>query len=87
MFRPKPMLPIGDRPILWHILKTYAHSGFAERWLRNPPLMKWKLKIRGEMTAEKKEAQWRAKGDGVDSRDGNFWLFITAAARARRESD
>ena len=26
-FRPKPMLPIGDRPILWHIMKTYAHHG------------------------------------------------------------
>jgi glucose-1-phosphate cytidylyltransferase len=29
-FRPKPMLPIGDRPILWHIMKTYSHYGFNE---------------------------------------------------------
>lgn len=29
-FRPKPMLPIGDRPILWHIMKTYAHYGFKD---------------------------------------------------------
>jgi glucose-1-phosphate cytidylyltransferase len=29
-FRPKPMLPIGDRPILWHIMKTYAHYGHKE---------------------------------------------------------
>jgi glucose-1-phosphate cytidylyltransferase len=29
-FRPKPMLPIGERPILWHIMKTYAHYGFKE---------------------------------------------------------
>lgn len=29
-FRPKPMVPIGDRPILWHIMKTYAHYGFKE---------------------------------------------------------
>ncbi len=29
-FRPKPMVPIGDRPILWHIMKTYAHHGFRE---------------------------------------------------------
>jgi glucose-1-phosphate cytidylyltransferase len=27
-FRPKPMVPIGGRPILWHIMKTYAHYGF-----------------------------------------------------------
>jgi glucose-1-phosphate cytidylyltransferase len=29
-FRPKPMVEIGGRPILWHIMKTYAHSGFRE---------------------------------------------------------
>ena len=25
--RPKPMVYIGDRPILWHIMKIYAHFG------------------------------------------------------------
>ena len=29
-FRPKPMLPIGGRPILWHIMKIYASQGFTE---------------------------------------------------------
>jgi len=29
-FRPKPMVEIGGRPILWHIMKFYAHSGFRE---------------------------------------------------------
>jgi len=29
-FRPKPMVPIGGRPILWHIMKTYAHYGHKE---------------------------------------------------------
>ena len=29
-FRPKPMLPIGPRPILWHIMKTYACHGHTE---------------------------------------------------------
>jgi NDP-sugar pyrophosphorylase family protein len=24
-FRPKPMVPIGGKPILWHIMKSYAH--------------------------------------------------------------
>jgi glucose-1-phosphate cytidylyltransferase len=28
--RPKPMVEIGDRPILWHIMKHYAHFGFTE---------------------------------------------------------
>jgi glucose-1-phosphate cytidylyltransferase len=25
---PKPMVPVGQRPILWHIMKGYAHHGF-----------------------------------------------------------
>jgi glucose-1-phosphate cytidylyltransferase len=28
--RPKPMVEIGGYPILWHIMKIYAHSGFRE---------------------------------------------------------
>jgi glucose-1-phosphate cytidylyltransferase len=28
--RPKPMVEIGGRPILWHIMKLYAHYGFNE---------------------------------------------------------
>lgn len=27
-FRPKPMVDIGDRPILWHIMRTYGYYGF-----------------------------------------------------------
>lgn len=27
---PKPMIPIGPFPILWHIMKTYAHFGHKE---------------------------------------------------------
>jgi glucose-1-phosphate cytidylyltransferase len=29
-FRPKPMVPIGERPILWHIMKIYAHFGHKD---------------------------------------------------------
>ncbi len=29
-FRPKPMVPIGHKPILWHIIKLYSHHGFKE---------------------------------------------------------
>jgi len=28
--RPKPMVKIGDKPILWHIMKIYAHYGFKD---------------------------------------------------------
>lgn len=28
--KPKPMIEIGDKPILWHIMKYYSHFGFNE---------------------------------------------------------
>jgi len=28
--RPKPMVEIGGKPILWHIMKIYSHYGFNE---------------------------------------------------------
>jgi glucose-1-phosphate cytidylyltransferase len=28
--RPKPMIEIGGKPILWHIMKIYSHYGFNE---------------------------------------------------------
>ena len=28
--KPKPMVEIGGRPILWHIMKIYSHYGFKE---------------------------------------------------------
>jgi glucose-1-phosphate cytidylyltransferase len=27
---PKPMIEVGNRPIIWHIMKHYAHYGFTE---------------------------------------------------------
>lgn len=29
-FRPKPMVEVGGKPILWHIMKGYAHHGITE---------------------------------------------------------
>ena len=29
-FKPKPMIEIGGKPILWHIMKGYSHYGFNE---------------------------------------------------------
>jgi glucose-1-phosphate cytidylyltransferase len=27
---PKPMIPVGNRPILWHVMKYYAHHGHTD---------------------------------------------------------
>lgn len=29
-FRPKPMVEVGGRPILWHIMKNFAHFGVTD---------------------------------------------------------
>jgi glucose-1-phosphate cytidylyltransferase len=31
--KPKPMVEIGGRPILWHIMKLYAHYGHKEFYI------------------------------------------------------
>jgi len=30
LVKPKPMVEIGNKPILWHIMKTYSYYGFNE---------------------------------------------------------
>ncbi len=30
VLRPKPMTEIGEKPVLWHIMKTYSHYGFND---------------------------------------------------------
>jgi glucose-1-phosphate cytidylyltransferase len=29
-YRPKPLVPIGGKPVLWHIMKMYAEHGFRD---------------------------------------------------------
>lgn len=29
-FKPKPMVMVGNRPILWHIMKLYSHYGYND---------------------------------------------------------
>jgi glucose-1-phosphate cytidylyltransferase len=29
-YRPKPLVPVGQRPMLWHIMQIYAQSGLRE---------------------------------------------------------
>lgn len=30
VFRPKPLVSIGEKPILWHIMKYYSHFGYKD---------------------------------------------------------
>jgi len=69
--RPKPMVEIGGRPILWHIMKTYAHHGVRDfsvalghkgevikRWFRNYHHLESNLTVHtatGQTTAHDEE--------------------------------
>jgi len=69
--RPKPMVEIGGRPILWHIMKHYAHFGFNEfvialgykgeyikRWVRDFGALEGDMTVRtgtGEIEIHKSE--------------------------------
>ncbi|MCM8768926.1 MAG: NTP transferase domain-containing protein, partial [Candidatus Omnitrophica bacterium] len=44
LLKPKPLVEIGGRPILWHIMKIYAHYGFNQFVIA--------LGYRGEMIKE-----------------------------------
>jgi glucose-1-phosphate cytidylyltransferase len=28
-YKPKPMVPVGERPLLWHLMKLYSHHGLS----------------------------------------------------------
>lgn len=48
---PKPLFPIGGKPILWHIMNIYAHQGFKDFILclgyQGSKIKDYFLKIRG----------------------------------------
>jgi glucose-1-phosphate cytidylyltransferase len=53
---PKPLQPIGGRPILWHVMKHYAHYGFRDFVLaaghRGEAIAEW-------AAAATREESWR----------------------------
>jgi glucose-1-phosphate cytidylyltransferase len=58
MDKPKPMVLIGDRPILWHVMTIYAQQGFKEfviaggykydvidKWVKSTNFGGWKVEV------------------------------------------
>ena len=69
--RPKPMVEIGGKPILWHIMKLYAHYGFKEFVIASglqrggdqaifPRLCKTPEQFHGEPVIRRRDAAWRS---------------------------
>lgn len=70
--RPKPMVEIGGKPILWHIMKIYSHFGFNDfvialgykgdyikRWMREYAILGGSMTVKtgtGEVICHDREA-------------------------------
>lgn len=75
---PKPMLPIGGRPVLWHVMSIYARHGhrdfvLALGWLGDQ-IRRW--------TTEHQEPGWRVtcEDTGLDSLTGTRVRLAATAA-------
>jgi glucose-1-phosphate cytidylyltransferase len=75
VIKPKPMVEIGGRPILWHIMKCYAHYGFSDFVIalgyKGEYLKRYMIdyaSLQGDLTVSLKDGgiQRRANGSGVE---------------------
>ncbi len=71
--RPKPMVEIGGQPILWHILKHYAHHGHKEFMIalgyRGDDIKRYFLErttLNGDMTIRLKGSRLERHSDDMD---------------------
>lgn len=74
--KPKPMVEIGGRPILWHVMKHYAHYGFKEFYIA--------LGYKGEVIKRYFLDYYRLTGDlttylangkvEVDNKESEDWI-------------
>lgn len=68
--RPKPMVEIGGRPILWHIMKHYGHYGFNEFVIglgyRGDLIKRWALELSLDGNLHV-----RVRGEGLRSETGH----------------
>ena len=78
MVKPKPMVEIGGRPILWHIMKCYAHHGFDDFVIalgyKGEYLKRYMIdyaSLQGDLTVSLKDGDIRRRANGSGLED---WL-------------
>jgi glucose-1-phosphate cytidylyltransferase len=81
--RPKPMVEVGGKPILWHIMKIYAHYGFNEFVValgyKGDVIKRFMVdysSLAGDMTVHLGQGQVRTSGPG-ESEDWTVKLIET----------
>ena len=74
---PKPMVPIGYRPVLWHVMKYYAHFGHKDFLL----CLGYKADVVKEYFLDYNEAlsnDFVLNGNGHDDRRGNHVELLSS---------
>jgi len=81
--KPKPMVEIGGKPILWHIMKIYAHQGFRDFVValgyKGDYVKRYMVEyasLEGDLTVGLREGRVEAHGNG-DRDDWNVALVDT----------
>jgi glucose-1-phosphate cytidylyltransferase len=81
-FKPKPLVEIGARPILWHILKHYARYGFSDFVIalgyKGEQIKRYVVDyctLQGDLTVSLKTGEVRRRGNSVP--DWTFELIET----------
>jgi glucose-1-phosphate cytidylyltransferase len=81
--KPKPMVEIGGKPMLWHIMKIYAHQGFREFVValgyKGDYVKRYMVdyaSLTGDLTVALREGRVEAHGNG-DRDDWNVALVDT----------
>jgi len=62
--KPKPMVEIGGWPILWHIMKHYAHYGFKEYFIalgyKGDIIKRYFLDYHNKWEPHRSSAKWQS---------------------------
>ena len=76
-FKPKPLVNVGGKPIIWHIMKIYAHYGYNEFILA--------LGYRGDMLKEW-FLHWRTLSDNftLSTKDNEITFTISGSSSTTR---
>ena len=82
--KPKPMVTIGGRPILWHIMMHYAHYGHKDFYIalgyKGEVIKRYMVDycaLQGDVTVDLAHGRVRNNGNGTPRLDWNVHLIET----------
>ena len=85
-FRPKPMIMVGDRPMIWHIMKIFSHHGFSDFMLclgyKGQQIREYFFNYdwnHDDILLELGEKRVTHLNEGHDERNWKIWLIDTGA--------